>query len=295
MTSLDDVAARRDHDASGIHAARLAWFRPGASSGKADVSVASTRGEIHANRSTASGFDARGARGTCRVVAAFALPAAATSAPPGCAEPHEQHLREAARLRDGRGCARAPGGVPADRRRQRRRALSGHARRRNRRDTRRASSTSPRLLEDAGYNVTLDRVRRSQFEFPVDPPPADADDRGARASMPTRQPAPGSGRDRGSRAPSTSTSPATGRTTSGCEGGRLRRLPVGAIALIQRGTCTIRRQGGERPGGRSARRSHHLQPGQYDPIAGRSLRHPSNRLWTFARPSRSWARPSRPA
>ena len=106
---------------------------------------------------------------------ALALPATAATAAPGnaCDNRSQQHLRQAAAMRDARGRPRAPGRLPEDRRRQRRPGLPGHAGRGHRGLRRRASTTSPACCEDAGYDGHA-RPGDVRLPLPVDAAAADA-------------------------------------------------------------------------------------------------------------------------
>ena len=226
-------------------------------------------------------------------------------------QPQQQHLPEAARMRD---ASRVSGST---RRRSRRSPTTAPIRSTRARGpraptaTRTASTTSPACCEDAGYEVTLDPVEIT-FNFPAGLAPAHAGRRPTTRPACSPAAAPVTCRQR---SPAVDINLAPPRaSTSGCDGAFTEAavgapivadpggpddfagFPAGNIALIQRGGCSfalkaVNAQAGRRIGG------HHLQPGQRSRPRGPDHRQccvPPDpgalRPATYASPS--WARAS---
>ena len=173
--------------------------------------------------------------------------------------PQQQHLRQAAGVRDARGRPRAPGGVPT---------IADDSEDPVYRDSRAAGTDGyadsvdyvADLLEDAGYEVSLTRV--VHFHLPGRAAAADAGRR--RRTRPVRSPAAVPATSPVTSSRSTSISTASGCQHQRLRGGGLRPLDFPAPTTsrsIQRGTCTFGAEGGERRGRRRRGGGHH-QPGR---------------------------------
>ncbi len=173
---------------------------------------------------------------------ASAVPAAAGAAPPGCKNRTNTTYQTAARVRDARGRARASGGVPGDRRRERRRVYPGTARRH--RGLRRQRRLRRRAARGRGLRRDARRVPRSRSTSEPIAPAAHAGQRdvrdrrvhGQRGRATSPQP---------SIAVDINLTPPRDRATSGCEAGPTSPdndfAAPADIALIQRGTLHVRR------------------------------------------------------
>ena len=177
------------------------------------------------------------ALGAAAALTTALLPGQAASAAPSAfvRQPREQHLPEAARLRDGRGRPGALDGLPEDRGQQHRSGLPG---------TRAAGTDGyadsveyvAGLLREAGYKVTLDPVEIT-FNFPavlrqLTPIAADYETGVFTGS--------GSGEVEGNVIPIDINLTRDRRLTSGCEAADFAGIDWSGdndIALVQRGTC----------------------------------------------------------
>ena len=176
--------------------------------------------------------------------------------------PHQRHAPRSARVRDHQRCPRAPGGVPAHRRQQRRHPRLGHAR---------ASTDRPATWSRSCGTPAI-RPACSAFDFPffeqLSRPVFEQTAPTARTFVEDTDFATmdfsGSGDVTAPITPVDLLLPPVGGSTSGCEPADFAGFPAGNVALIQRGTCRLRRQGRQRRGRRRLG-GDHLQRGQLLP------------------------------